>query len=495
MTRPPRKVSTLFCALLLAACSASNEKTDAGGGGGANEAGPNDEDDSGEGSGSADGDGGGDVDAGSRMDGGSRDAGGGGEDAGRTDSGGGGTGGDSGAGTDSGPVTTTCDPSAAPTIPKLALETVVTGLDKLVYAAQPPGSTDWWLVQQIGKISIHTAGGGADTVVLDVSSEIALTMGAGDDERGLLGLAFDAEFATSGLFYVMITPTTGMANTDQVRQYKKMGATAMLVDTLLTVPASAVNHNGGTIVMGPDGLLYVGVGDGGGTCNSSKPGAPQDRAALNGKILRLDPARKAQMYAAEGNPFTENPLVLHYGLRNPFRISLDSETHDLLIGDVGQDSYEEVDFAKAGSKGLNFGWAAIEGKTMGTCAGRTLRAGDTAVDPIFVADRRRVGCSGMYCDWVSVIGGIVYRGNAIPQLKGTYVFGDYNGVRMVALKACESGTSPATPILKNKNANMPNAASFGADDFSALVAIVEDNAKEMYFVVNRNSLRKVVAAP
>jgi hypothetical protein len=90
---------------------------------------------------------------------------------------------------------------------------------------------------------------------------------------------------------------------------------------------------------------------------------------------------------------------------------------------------------------------------------------------------------------------VVYRGNALPQLKGTYVFGDYNGVRMAALKACESGASPATPILKNKNPNMPNAASFGADDFTQLVAIVEDNAKEMYFVVNRNSLRKVIAAP
>jgi glucose/arabinose dehydrogenase len=242
-------------------------------------------------------------------------------------------------------------------------------------------------------------------------------------------------------------------------------------------------------------MLYVAVGDGGGGCNDSKPNAPQDRAAMNGKILRLDTSRKAEMFAAEGNPFTENPLVWHYGVRNPFRFSFDRSNGDLYIGDVGQDSYEEVDYAKAGTKGLNFGWAAIEGKTPGTCSGRTLRAGDTATDPIFVADRRAIGCSGMYCDWISVIGGVVYRGNALPQLQGTYIFGDFKGVRMVALKVCNGMTSPAAPVLKNKNANTPNAASFGATDFSQLVAIVEDNAKEMYFVVNRDSLRKVVAAP
>lgn len=505
MTRPPARISMFCLALMLAACSDSDDKPDGGGSGG-NEAGtstPGGGEGGAAGGAGGNSDGGGGGDAGGNMDAGSnRDAGGGGTTGGRNDGGAGGAaaGGDGGAGGaaggDGGGMAGPCDPSAAPAVPKLALETVVSGIDKLVFAEQPPGSTDWWLVQQTGKILVHKAGGGADTTVLDVTSEITLTMGIGDDERGLLGLAFAPDFATSNIFYVMITPTkpAGMANTDQVRQYKLMGETAMLQDTLLTVGASAVNHNGGTIVFGPDGMLYVGVGDGGGGCNDSKPGAPQDRAAMNGKILRLDPSRKAQMFAAEGNPFTESPLVLHYGVRNPFRISLDSANGDLYFGDVGQDSYEEVDYAKADAKGLNFGWAAIEGKTPGTCAGRTLRAGDTATDPIFVADRRRNGCSGMYCDWVSVIGGVVYRGQAIPQLQGTYVFGDYNGVRMAALKVCDGKASPAAPIRKNKDANMPNAASFGADDFSALVAIVEDNAKEMYFVVNRNSLRKVVAA-
>jgi glucose/arabinose dehydrogenase len=494
----------LLFALALAACSDSDDKQDAGGGSEAGVSTPGGTDGgggAGGAGGSVDG-GGGDAGGGSMDAGGNRDAGGG-TTAGRNDGGAAAGGGDGGAGgtagNDGGAMAGPCDPNVAPTVGKLALETVVTGIDKLVYARQPPDSTDWWLVQQTGKILIHKASGGADATVLDVSSEITLTMGIGDDERGLLGLAFAPDFATSGLFYVMITPTKPMAavNTDQIRQYKLTGSTATLQDTLLTVGASEVNHNGGTVMFGPDGMLYAAVGDGGGSCNAGagKDGAPQDRAAMNGKILRLDPSRKAQMYAAEGNPFTENPLVWHYGLRNPFRISFDSANGDLYIGDVGQDSYEEVDFAKAGTKGLNFGWAAIEGKTAGTCSGRPLRPGDTATDPIFVADRRKVGCSGMYCDWISVIGGVVYRGPAMPALQGTYIFGDYKGVRMAALKVCDGKASPATPVLKNKNPNTPNAASFGADDFSALVAIVEDNEKEMYFVVNRNSLRKVVAAP
>jgi glucose/arabinose dehydrogenase len=213
-----------------------------------------------------------------------------------------------------------------------------------------------------------------------------------------------------------------------------------------------------------------------------------------GKILRLDPNNVAGKYAAAGHPFPESPLVWHLGLRNPFRFSFDSASGDMFIGDVGQDSYEEVNYAKADSKALNFGWATYEGKES-TCGNRPLRAGDKPTDPIFIADRRKNGCQGMYCDWVSVIGGVVYRGSALPKLQGSYVFGDYQGVRMAALRQCATGTSPVAPIRKNVDTNAPNAASFGASDFGALVAIVEDNAKELYFVVNRNSLRKVIPAP
>jgi glucose/arabinose dehydrogenase len=381
------------------------------------------------------------------------------------------------------------------------LQTVVTGISRLVYAAQPPGSSDWWLLRQTGQVLIRS--GDQTSMLLDLK-DLFLSGSATDigdnEERGLLGLAFAPDFATSGTFYLKLTPIVGAdASRDQLHQYKKMGATAMLTATVLNFPASAGNHNGGQILFGPDGMLYVAAGDGGGGCNDgSMTGFPQlisnSPNSWFGKILRLDPSNAAGNYAAAGNPFPESPLVWHLGLRNPFRFSFDSMSGDMFIGDVGQDSYEEVSYAKAGAKALNFGWATYEGK-ISTCGTRPLRAGDTATDPIFIADRRKNGCQGMYCDWVSVIGGVVYRGNALPQLRGTYVFGDYQGVRMAALRQCSGGTSPVVPIRKNADPNSPNAASFGANDFGALVAIVEDNAKELYFVVNRNSLRKVVAAP
>jgi glucose/arabinose dehydrogenase len=426
---------------------------------------------------------------------GGRDSGGGapGGTGGNSDGGGAAGGGDGGGGQPG-----ACDPSSAPNVGQLKLEPVVTGLSNLVFAAQPPGSSDWWLLRQTGQILIRT-GTAAPAPFLDVSSEIALTSSAiSDDERGLLGLAFAPDFATSGVFYVMLTPTAaGQANRDQVRQYKKDGNSAMLQATLLNLPSSQVNHNGGNLMIGPDNMLYVGTGDGGGSCNSAKPGAPQlisnSDDSLFGKILRLDPS-KGPSYAAEGNPFTEAPLVWHYGLRNPYRFRFDPATGDLYIGDVGQGASENVDFAKSGVKGLNFGWGAYEGNAM-TCSGRTLRAGAMRTGPIFSADRRQGGCSGQFCDWKSVIGGAVYRGTAMPQLNGVYIFGDYVGARMVALRQCDTMTSPVKVIRKSCDPNAPQEACFTGTDFTDLMAITQDNAGEIYLIADQRSLLKIVPGP
>lgn len=432
---------------------------------------------------------------------GGRDSGGaaGGGDGGDIDSGGAAGGGDGGQ-------QAACDPSSAPNVGELKLQTVVSGVSRLMYAAQPPGSNDWYLVQQPGQIRILPAGASTPTATpfLDVNTGGAvITAGiSGEDERGLLSVAFARDYATSGLFYVMLTPNTGgETNRDIVRQYKKEGDSVTLQATLLTLPSSAVNHNGGQVVIGPDNMLYVGTGDGGGSCNSSKVGAPQlisgTDDALFGKILRLDPSN-APSYAAAGNPFTESPRVLHYGLRNPFRFGFDRATGDLYIGDVGQDAYEELDFAKSGVKGINFGWGAYEAKMM-TCGGRTLRAGSQHTEPIHLADRRAIGCSGQFCDWKSAIGGVVYRGSALPQLTGVYLYGDYKGARMVALRQCDSGTSPVRVIRKHCEAT-PGEACFNGTDFSGLIAIVEDNAGEIYFVADGSNpsggkLLKLVAGP
>lgn len=377
----------------------------------------------------------------------------------------------------------TCDASAAPTIPKLALRAVATGLSSLVFAAQPPGSSDWYLVQQTGQIRVLRAGEKtvSSTPFLDVSAQVRLILP--DDERGLLGLAFAPDYAQSGKFYVMMTPTS---NADTLHEFQRSSADPYVADksptrTLLTLPASAFNHNGGHVVFGPDGKLYIATGDGGGACNSDKPGAPQNESTLFGKLLRIDP----QSGRSE---------VVHSGLRNPYRFSFDRTTGDVYIGDVGQDAYEELDFAPAGTTGLNFGWGAYEANAM-TCGGRRLQTGMMHTPPIFGVDRR-ASATGPFRDYKSIIGGHVYRGRAIPALRGTYLFGDYKGARMGALVQCGSKTSAVTPIAKNRDPNAPNAAGFsalaGAPRLGDLTAIVTDNEGEIYLVANRGVLLQVV---
>jgi len=393
-----------------------------------------------------------------------------------------------------------CDSSKAPAVGKLQLETVTKDVPSLVFAAQPPGSGDWYLVQKTGHILLRAAGTTTNVPFLDFADDVDDPLGE-NDERGLLSIAFPPDFATSNLFYVMLTPTKGdtlKRNTDQVRQYEKTDATAVYKDTLVTVPASLANHNGGTVAFGPDGMLYVGTGDGGDKCGYNKPGAAQDVKTLYGKILRLDPSKKASGYAADGNPFSDGKLVWHYGLRNPFRFNFDSATGDLFIGDVGQDAYEEIDYARAGSKGLNFGWTKFEGTLTPPkdCNDSgELRSGSTHTPPIFVSGIHGDSCpsSQPFCKWISAIGGVVYRGNGVPALKGAYVFGDYRGPTMGALYQCDSGTSPVTAIGKNKNANTPAAPYFAESGFGDLTAIVEGSDGELYFVANKTTLYKVVA--
>lgn len=426
------------------------------------------------------------------------------------------TGGDSGGGTDNpgkpdagGGVVTVdpgkCDATAAPDVGKLALQQVpgATGLSRLVFAAQPPDSSDWYFLEQGGTIKVLTGGALKPTPFLNITSMITLMApGLIDDERGLLGLAFPPDYAASGKFYVMLTP---QGNADTVLEFKRSAADPYVADaaptkTLLKMPSSAFNHNSGHIVFGKDGFLYVGTGDGGGSCNSDQPGAPQDTKKLFGKVLRLDP-NAAEPYGAAGNPFADgsggDARIWLYGLRNPYRFAFDKATDDLYIGDVGQDQYEELDFVAAGGKGINFGWPAIEGLHMGTCAGRSLGAGATPVAPVFEADRRR-GQTGPYADWISIIGGQVYRGSTLPQLQGVYIFGDYRGNRMVALRQCGATTSPLTPILKKADANQTGASfksAGGAPALTDLTGIVSDNDGEIYLVANRNTLLKIVAAP
>lgn len=417
------------------------------------------------------------------------------------------------------PAAASCSAEQAPSIPPLALEPVVTGsgLYTLAFAAQPPGSSDWYLVEQRGRILIARDGELLDTPFLDLRHEISLGAGFDQttityDERGLVGLAFAPDYEDSGLFYITITPSAPddffdeddlQQDHDQVLELRRSDSdpdradprpVRTLVD-LGSAPQALGNiHNANTVRFGPDGYLYVGMGDGGGvSCGDAEPNAAQNVQEQYGKILRLDLSRDYP-YGAADNPYAElsgAETVLHYGLRNPFRFSFDRETGDLYIGDVGQTRYEEINFAPAGSAGLNFGWATYEAHE--SCPGpyRPLRSGSSATGPIFYADRTG---SGRFRDYRAIVGGVVYRGRELPELVGTYIFGDYYGERLGALQRCGDATSPVTGIRKNCDPNFPEPCfqERAGGTLRQLTAIVEDNDGELYLVGNSDSLLRVV---
>jgi len=417
------------------------------------------------------------------------------------------------------PAAPGCSADEAPSIPPLALQPVITGsgLSTLAFAAQPPGSSDWYLVEQRGRILIARDGQLLGTPFLDLQDEISLGAGFDQttityDERGLVGLAFAPDYAESGLFYITITPSSPddffdegglQQDHDQVLEMRRSDSDPDRADTspvrtlvdLGSAPQALGNiHNANTVRFGPDGFLYVGMGDGGGVnCGDAEPNASQDVQQQYGKILRLDLSREAP-YGAADNPFADSSsaeTVLHYGLRNPFRFSFDRETGDLYIGDVGQTRYEEINFAPAGSRGLNFGWATYEANE--GCPGpyRPLRGDSSATAPIFYADRTS---SGRFRDYRAIVGGVVYRGSELRELTGTYIFGDYYGERLGALQRCGDATSPVTGIRKGCDPNFPEPCfqERGGGTLRELTAIVEDNAGELYLVGNSDSLFRVV---
>jgi glucose/arabinose dehydrogenase len=218
--------------------------------------------------------------------------------------------------------------------------------------------------------------------------------------------------------------------------------------------------------------------------------------------LRLDPNQPAP-YAAEGNPFADggDARVYHYGVRNPFRFSFDPGTGDIYIGEVGQWSHDSVAYAPVSAPGSNFGWPAFEGTEQNPsaqCASTTpLRDGSTRTAPIF--NLTHGGEGGVSNLIVAIVGGAVYRGSAIPELYGAYLFGEFYPNRpMRALYQCGSETSDVLEIQKICDPNTPNAACFtavgGAPDLRQVGAIVRGNDGELYLPANGNALLKVVPA-
>lgn len=259
-------------------------------------------------------------------------------------------------------------PSDVPSV-AFRVRRVAFGRDLPVFLAPvPDNSGRVFLVELPGRVVILTPSTGAvaATPFLDLTGQLSL-----DGERGLLGFATAPDFAASGVFYVFVTDPQG---TIEVRHYRTLPtdrdrADPASGDAILRVPHPRNNHNGGWMGFGPDNLLYIAIGDGGGVGDPDNNG--QNVNTLLGKILRIDPASDgfpgdpARDYAIpSGNPFASGggaPEVWAYGLRNPFRNSFDPATGNLLIGDVGQGAVEEIDLLRPTDGGANFGWPILEG--------------------------------------------------------------------------------------------------------------------------------------
>jgi glucose/arabinose dehydrogenase len=329
----------------------------------------------------------------------------------------------------SGDAATGAPASATPGGSHLTVQQVAGGLDQPVEVAALPGSDRLAVVEKTGRLILLPDGDGGATTLLDLRGRVAT-----GSEQGLLSVAFDPHYAETHVAYVDYTDLAG--NTHIARLDTRSHA----LRTLLLIRQPFANHNGGGLAFGPDGLLYIGMGDGG--SEGDPQGNGQNRGTLLGKILRMD------VTAARPQPH-----VYAYGLRNPWRISFDPATGDLWIGDVGQDSWEEIDRLPAGAApGANLGWNAYEGRVV-------FRR--QAIDRSRLVWPVAVYSHGLGC---SVTGGVVYRGNDLGALDGSYVYGDYCSGRIWAIPA-QGGRPRLLPLPR-----LPGLDSFGVDGAGRLYA-------------------------
>ncbi len=333
---------------------------------------------------------------------------------------------------------------AAPDLPgvRAKLTTVATGLTQPTALAWRKGDGRVYVAEQTGRVRI-VSGGAIVATALTVST-------APSSERGLLGLAFSPDGTK---MYVDYTDLDGNTRVDE---YKVNGSNGLAIASsrrqVLFQTQPYANHNGGGLAFGPDGMLYISFGDGGGA--GDPQGNGQKKSTLLGKMLRIDP-RPQPGYGYRipaDNPFIATPGVRKeiwsLGLRNPWRFSFDSLTGDLWIGDVGQGAYEEVDFAVPGEKGTNWGWKLREGNHAYT--------GDRPAgnkDPIIERAHTSGDCA--------VIGGYVYRGTSVAKLAGAYLYSDYcTGIIWAAVQS--GGTITATRDL---GLRVTNPTAFGQNSF------------------------------
>ncbi len=335
------------------------------------------------------------------------------------------------------------------------------------------GTNRLFLVQQNGIIKVFQNDSTVQSLAvkdfLNISNKISSSAG----EEGLLGLAFHPNYASNGYFYVNYTATSSPIKT-VISRFKVSSGNPDKADSLseykiLEIEQPYYNHNGGTVMFGLDGFLYIGMGDGG------SGGDPQNNAqnlqSLLGKMLRIDindttPAKRYVIPAT--NPFYNNPSagkeeIFSWGLRNPWKFSQDPQTGFIYAGDVGQDVYEEIDVIQ---NGKNYGWRVLEGFQCFNPSSGCDTSGKTM--PIKVYSHSEGGCS--------VTGGYVYRGNRRPELRGAYIYGDYCSGKIWMLRYNGSTVSSDSLLIDSPYF----ITTFGTDQFNELYILSYTPSSKIY---------------
>ncbi len=347
-------------------------------------------------------------------------------------------------------------PAPAATLPALdslalKLIPVAGGFNKPVYLTHAgDGSGRHFVVEQAGRILILQNGALNPTPFLDMVSLV----GSDANEQGLLSVAFHPDYPTTGFFFVNYTNKDGDT---VIARYQVSGrpdlADPSSAKILLTIDQPYSNHNGGQLAFGPDGYLYIGMGDGGAAGDPHNNG--QSLNALLGKILRIDVNTGDPYGVPQNNPFVDRsdarPEIWSYGWRNPWRFSFDRAGGDMYIADVGQNQYEEIDVEPAGApSGQNYGWRIMEGShcyESNNCD----PAGQGLVLPVAEYDHGQ-GCS--------VTGGYVYHGAQFPALTGTYFYADYCSGLIWGLRRQANGDWSQAQLLSSGH----TISSFGQDE-------------------------------
>lgn len=362
----------------------------------------------------------------------------------------------------------TPEPAETPALTGIALATIVDGLREPVGVALPDdGSGDLYVIEQAGLVRRLAGGAGAAGQVLDLTDRV----GSGG-ERGLLGLALHPGFAADGRLFVDYTDLRGDTVVSEFRRAADGAFDRGGERVILRVTQPAANHNGGDLHFGPDGMLYIALGDGGGSGSANG----RRRDTLLGKILRLDvdaPPAAGKRYAIPpDNPFVGvsgvRPEIWATGLRNPWRFWIDPATGALWIGDVGATDREEIDFAPVG--GLDFGWDRMEGSL---CHDPAACDETGLVLPVTEYDHGS-GCV--------VVGGVVYGGGRTVALADRYVFGDYcSGVVWTIDPAAAFRAAPEPEVVLETG--------------RSIVAFALDGDGEILVVDHGGALLRLVPAP